>query len=57
LWFERTLLASEDFKVLELSELPQQEAIVYIPGENAFIYNTEYKEESGIAPILKHSCL
>lgn len=52
-----TLRRGSDFKVLELNKLPQQEAISYIPGENAFIYNTEFKKKFGVAPILKHSCL
>jgi hypothetical protein len=53
----RELQSGKDFKVTELSELPQQEAIAYIPGENAFIFNTEYKKRYGRAPIYKMSCI
>lgn len=45
----------EDYNVIELKILPQQESIVYLPDGKSFIYNTEHHWFQ--APIMKVYCL
>lgn len=45
----------QDYNVIELKSLPQQESIAYLPDGNSFIYNTEHHWFQ--APIMKVRCL
>lgn len=44
-----------DYQVIELSPLPQQESISYLPSGKGFLYNTEYHGFE--APVLRVDCL
>jgi len=48
---------NQDYTVTATAELPQQEAIAYLPGGNEYIYSTEFHEEFGSAPIYKTACM
>ena len=44
-----------DYRIIELSVLPQQESVSYLPYEKGFLYNTEYHGFE--VPILRVDCL
>ncbi|MEX1000277.1 MAG: hypothetical protein WD000_10045 [Thermodesulfobacteriota bacterium] len=49
------LKEGQDYNVIELRSLPQQESITYLPSGQSFLYNTEYHWFE--APIIKVDCL
>jgi len=51
----RQLKKGQDYNVVELKSLPQQESISYLPNGRGFLYNTEYHWFE--APIIKVECL
>lgn len=52
LWAE-----TADFQLLDTVELPQQEAIAFLPDGSGFIYNTEYNDPPlGEVPLYRRSC-
>ena len=53
----RRMKKGKNFQIIDLSILPQQEAITYLATEDAFIYNTELKWRRRPIEILKNSCM
>ena len=51
----RQLKKGQDYKVIELKSLPQQESISYLPSGKGFLYNTEFHWFE--APIIRVDCL
>jgi len=49
------LKKGQDYNVIELKSLPQQESIAYLPEGNAFLYNTEHHWFQ--VPIMRVNCL
>jgi hypothetical protein len=49
------LVAGKDYRVIQLTPLPQQESISYVDGGRGFIYDTEYHFFE--VPIMKVGCL
>jgi len=45
----------QDYNVIEIRSLPQQESITYLPSGKSFLYNTEFHWFE--APIIKVDCL
>ncbi|MCK5709623.1 MAG: hypothetical protein KAI07_03705 [Deltaproteobacteria bacterium] len=51
----RQLKKGQDYNVVELKSLPQQESISYLPDGRSLLYNTEYHWFE--APIIRVDCL
>ena len=49
------MIKGQDYNVIEIKTLPQQESIVYLPDGKSFLYNTEHHWFQ--APIMKVQCL
>ncbi len=49
------MIKGQDYNLIELKTLPQQESIVYMPDGTSFLYNTEHHWFQ--APIMKVNCL
>lgn len=49
------LKKGQDYNIVELKSLPQQESIAYMPSGNAFLYDTEHHWFQ--VPIMKVNCL
>ena len=45
-----------DYTIIDLLNLPQQEAISFLPDYKGFLVTTEYKKKFKKAPILQVSC-
>lgn len=45
-----------DYNIVDLTILPQQESIAYLPSGHGFIYNTEFKKEHGYIPLIQVNC-
>jgi hypothetical protein len=54
---QRQQIADENFRNIPIEELGQMEAIAYTADQNAFVYDTEYHEEIGVAAINQVACL
>jgi hypothetical protein len=52
----REMEEGTEYQIIEVPNLPQQEAISYLPDENSFLYTTEYHQSAGPAKIIKVSC-
>jgi len=51
----RDLKKGQDYNIVELKSLPQQESISYLPSGKGFLYNTEFHWFE--APIIRVDCL
>ncbi len=51
----RQLIKGQDYNVIELKSLPQQESISYLPNGRSLLYNTEYHWIE--VPIVRVDCL
>ena len=47
----------EIYRDIAIRDLPQMEAIAYTPAGNAFVYDTEYNQAFGSAPLYRVTCL
>jgi hypothetical protein len=53
---EGRLPAQEIYRDIAIRDLPQMEAISYTPDGNAFVYDTEYHQDFGAAPLYRVTC-
>lgn len=53
---ESRLPEQEIYRDIAIRELPQMEAIAYAPDGNSFVYDTEYNQELGSAPLHRVTC-